>query len=285
MRTLGLVALSVIAGSAVQAQTVKRTDLVGRWVEVGKPTGLSTLDLHADSTFNATVPIGAAMPKDSIRPGVLISAPVVKLSGGWSLIGDTILMKPLRRFALTPAGWQELGHSPASQEWRWPVALKSKRFTVKTLKPSAKPRIFERDDTTASMLSSMPMVQPQTLQAADLVGRWVAPGDTTRCMEFRADLSFTRDMPIAKEKIPPGVPNVDDGPAVSRIAGSWRIAGDTLALVPQKTAVRTASTWHDIGVQPGTGEVFTRRVRLEGKRLIVMPLTPHPMAEVFERDE
>ena len=70
MRTIGVVALTLILGSVVEAQALKPAALVGRWIEVGDTTGSST-DLHADSTFIVTSI--ERRPKGDPPPGVLLS--------------------------------------------------------------------------------------------------------------------------------------------------------------------------------------------------------------------
>lgn len=287
MRTLGLVLLTLMAGATVQAQTVKSADLVGRWVEVGDTTGANT-ELHADSTFITTLVF--PHPPGKTPPGLLVSDGMRKIIGSWRLIGDTLLRIPQKGIEHTPVGWEDLGPPPTSALRRWRVAFDGKRLKMMALKLNGQSTDYERDGSPAGARSSLPeLVRPQTLQPADLVGRWIVPGDTITFVEFRADMAYITAFPIPKKAV--DVPsrfqsllNNGDTLVPLRVTGLWRVAGDTLTIAVQNAALWIGSAWHDMP-PPHPEDGGLQRVRREGKRLFLMPLKPTREAHVLERDD
>src|SRR6188474_1273760 len=141
MRTLGLAVLTLAACSTVRTRPMKPADLMGHWVEVGD-SSRSRVEFHTDFTFILTGT--APRPKDNVPPWVLVSDQVMKVTGGWRLAGDTVLVTPTRGATLTPVGWQYMT-PPPGDALRRRVRLEGKRLIVTSEAPGAQPRVFERD--------------------------------------------------------------------------------------------------------------------------------------------
>src|SRR5260221_1061590 len=145
MRMLGLVALTLLAGSTVQAQTgkhgtkqaAKRAELVGRWISAADSldTGDSVkirLGLEADSTVTLTI-LTLSPAADSVMPGASTRDGVAKFTGVWNLTGDTLTINLQKALARTPQGWQDLPTRAGGTTERWRVQIEGTHIAMTSL--------------------------------------------------------------------------------------------------------------------------------------------------------